>query len=152
MIIKPELQNNNKLNIKTLKNNSIEISLPNNISKEDISLFLEIIKNLFNKENKNNSNEDEKIDENKIMNLLNISDLFESESFNMRFVKDILLKSAYNNIVIEVIYYSYKKLCYYSEKNEEINNVYFDLFYQSLENISKNEQIVFNNLEKITII
>ena len=152
MIIKPELQNNNKLNIKTLKNNSIEISLPNNISKEDISLFLEIIKNLFNKENKNNSNEDEKIDENKIMNLLNISDLFESESFNMRFVKDILLKSAYNNIVIEVIYYSYKKLCYYSEKNEEINNVYFDLFYQSLENISKNEQIVFNNLEKIKIL
>ena len=152
LIIKPELQNNNKLNIKTLKNNSIEISLPNNISKEDISLFLEIIKNLFNKENKNNSNEDEKIDENKIMNLLNISDLFESESFNMRFVKDILLKSAYNNIVIEVIYYSYKKLCYYSEKNEEINNVYFDLFYQSLENISKNEQIVFNNLEKIKIL
>ena len=86
------------------------------------------------------------------MNLLNISDLFESESFNMRFVKDILLKSAYNNIVIEVIYYSYKKLCYYSEKNEEINNVYFDLFYQSLENISKNEQIVFNNLEKIKIL
>ena len=68
LTIKPELQNNNKLNIKTLKNNSIEISLPNNISKEDISLFLEIIKNLFNKENKNNSNEDEKIDENKIMN------------------------------------------------------------------------------------
>ena len=153
LLIQPELHNNNKLNIKTIKNNSVELFIPKNISKNDISLFLELIKNLFNKDNYNNkSNEEEKIDVNKIMSLLNISDLFESEYFNVRFIKDILLKTAYNDIVIDVIYYSYKKLCYYSEKNEEINNVYFDLFYQSLENISKNEQIVFNNLDKIKIL
>ena len=152
-LIQPELHNNNKLNIKTIKNNSVELFIPKNISKDDISLFLELIKNLFNKDNYNNkSNEEEKMDVNKILSLLNISDLFESEYFNVRFIKDILLKTAYNDIVIDVIYYSYKKLCYYSEKNEEINNVYFDLFYQSLENISKNEQIVFNNLDKIKIL
>jgi len=87
-----------------------------------------------------------------VMKILSISDLFISEYFNTRFIKDILLKYNYKNIVIELIYYSYKKLCYYSDKKEEINNSYFDLFYQSLENISKNEQIVFNNLDKIKIL
>ena len=154
LLIKPVLLNNNNLKIQTLNNDCIQIDIPNNVGKDDISLFLDVIKYFYESEINNNNkiNEDQKIDENKVMKILNISDLFISEYFNTRFIKDILLKYNYKNIVIELIYYSYKKLCYYSDKKEEINNAYFDLFYQSLENISKNEQIVFNNLDKIKIL
>jgi len=154
LLINPVLLNSNNLKIQTLNNDCIQIDIPNNVRKEDISLFLDVIKYFYESENSNNNkiNEDQKIDENKVMKILSISDLFISEYFNTRFIKDILLKYNYKNIVIELIYYSYKKLCYYSDKKEEINNSYFDLFYQSLENISKNEQIVFNNLDKIKIL
>ena len=154
LLIKPVLLNNNNLKIQTLNNDCIQIDIPNNVGKDDISLFLDVIKYFYESENNNNNkiNEAQKIDENKVMKILSISDLFISEYFNTRFIKDILLKYNYKNIVIELIYYSYKKLCYYSDKKEEINNSYFDLFYQSLENISKNEQIVFNNLDKIKIL
>ena len=154
LLIKPVLLNNNNLKIQTLNNDCIQIDIPNNVGKDDISLFLDVIKYFYESENNNNNkiNEAQKIDENKVMKILNISDLFISEYFNTRFIKDILLKYNYKNIVIELIYYSYKKLCYYSDKKEEINNSYFDLFYQSLENVSKNEQIVFNNLDKIKIL
>ena len=154
LLIKPVLLNNNNLKIQTLNNDCIQIDIPNNVGKDDISLFLDVIKYFYESEINNNNkiNEDQKIDENKVMKILNISDLFISEYFNTRFIKDILLKYNYKNIVIELIYYSYKKLCYYSDKKEEVNNSYFDLFYQSLENISKNEQIVFNNLDKIKIL
>ena len=63
------------------------------------------------------------------MNIFNISDLFMSEDFNMKFIKDILLKINYLDKVLDIVYYSYKKLCIYKEKNEEINNIYFNLFY-----------------------
>ena len=150
--IKPILQNNNNLKIKSSNNNCIQIDMPSNISKEDMSLFLEITKYFFDDKNDNKLNKIEKIDENKIMKILGIADLFMSEHFNMRFIKDILLNINFNDIVIETIFYSYKKLCYFSGKKDEINNAYFDLFYQSLENIAKNEQIVFNNLDKIKIL
>ena len=149
--IKPVLKNNNNFKIKSLDNNCIQIEIPNNITKEDASLFLDIIKYFFNYNN-NKVNKKMKIDENKIMKILSISDLFMSENFNMRFIKDILLNINFNIFAIEMIFYSYKKLCYFTEKKEEVNNVYFDLFYQSLENISKNEQILFNNLDKIKIL
>ena len=148
--IKPVLQNNSKVKIKTLNNNCLQINIPQNISKEDLSLFLSLIKAFYF--NKNKVFDFEKIQENKIMSILNISDIFKSEDFNIRFISETLLKMNYSNIVIEVIYYSYKKLCLYSEKKEQINNSYFDLFYQSLEIISKNEQLVFNNLDKLKIL
>ena len=150
--IKPVLQNNDNLKIEFLTNNCIQIDLPKNIKKDDLSLFLKFIKLFNSREIINKKNEEEKIEETKIMNILNISDLFASEYFNEKFITNILLTNNYNNIIIEEIYYSYKKLCNISEKKEEVNNVYFDLFYQSLENISKNEQLVFNNLEKIKIL
>ena len=150
--IKPVLQNNDNLTIEFLTNNCIQIDLPKNIKKDDLSLFLKFIKLFNSREIINKKNEEEKIEETKIMNILNISDLFASEYFNEKFITNILLTNNYNNIIIEEIYYSYKKLCNISEKKEEVNNVYFDLFYQSLENISKNEQLVFNNLEKIKIL
>ena len=149
--INPKLSNNKNFKIKYSNNNSIQIQIPKNIKKEDISLFYELIK-YFKNENKNIIKEEEVIEVKKIMNIFNISDLFLAEAFNMKFIRDILLKINYLEISLDIVNYSYKKLCIYSEKNEEINNVYFDLFYQSLEIISKNEQIVFNNLDKIKIL
>ena len=149
--INPKLSNNKNFKIKYSNNNSIQIQIPKNIKKEDISLFYELIK-YFKNENKNIIKEEEVIEVNKIMNIFNISDLFLAEEFNMKFIRDILLKINYLEISLDIVNYSHKKLCIYSEKNEEINNVYFDLFYQSLEIISKNEQIVFNNLDKIKIL
>ena len=149
--INPKLSNNKNFKIKYSNNNSIQIQIPKNIKKEDISLFYELIK-YFKNENKNIIKEEEVIEVNKIMNIFNISDLFLAEEFNMKFIRDILLKINYLEISLDIVNYSHKKLCIYSEKNEEINNVYFDLFYQSLEIISKNEPIVFNNLDKIKIL
>ena len=149
--INPKLSNNKNFKIKYSNNNSIQIQIPKNIKKEDISLFYELIK-YFKNENKNIIKEEEVIKVNKIMNIFNISDLFLAEAFNMKFIRDILLKINYLEISLDIVNYSHKKLCIYSEKNEEINNVYFDLFYQSLEIISKNEPIVFNNLDKIKIL
>ena len=149
--INPKLSNNKNFKIKYSNNNSIQIQIPKNIKKEDISLFYELIK-YFKNENKNIIKEEEVIEVNKIMNIFNISDLFLAEEFNMKFIRDILLKINYLEISLDIVNYSHKKLCIYSEKNEEINNVYFDLFYQSLEIISKNEQIVWNNLDKIKIL
>ena len=149
--INPKLSNNKNFKIKYSNNNSIQIQIPKNIKKDDISLFYELIK-YFKNENKNIIKEEEVIEVKKIMNIFNISDLFLAEEFNMKFIRDILLKINYLEISLDIVNYSHKKLCIYSEKNEEINNVYFDLFYQSLEIISKNEQIVFNNLDKIKIL
>ena len=149
--INPKLSNNKNFKIKYSNNNSIQIQIPKNIQKEDISLFYELIK-YFKNENKNIIKEEEVIEVKKIMNIFNISDLFLAEAFNMKFIRDILLKINYLEISLDIVNYSHKKLCIYSEKNEEINNVYFDLFYQSLEIISKNEPIVFNNLDKIKIL
>ena len=149
--INPKLSNNKNFKIKYSNNNSIQIQIPKNIQKEDISLFYELIK-YFKNENKNIIKEEEVIEVKKIMNIFNISDLFLAEAFNMKFIRDILLKINYLEISLDIVNYSHKKLCIYSEKNEEINNVYFDLFYQSLEIISKNEQIVWNNLDKIKIL
>ena len=149
--INPKLSNNKNFKIKYSNNNSIQIQIPKNIQKEDISLFYELIK-YFKNENKNIIKKEEVIEVKKIMNIFNISDLFLAEEFNMKFIRDILLKINYLEISLDIVNYSHKKLCIYSEKNEEINNVYFDLFYQSLEIISKNEPIVFNNLDKIKIL
>ena len=149
--INPKLSNNKNFKIKYSNNNSIQIQIPKNIKKDDISLFYELIK-YFKNENKNIIKEEEVIEVKKIMNIFNISDLFLAEEFNMKFIRDILLKINYLEISLDIVNYSHKKLCIYSEKNEEINNVYFDLFYQSLEIISKNEQIVFNNMDKIKIL
>ena len=84
-----------------------------------------------------------------ILNLLRISDFFNNEEFNIKLINEIILPYNFDNIIIDLLNYSYKKLCVYSEKNIQINNVYFDLFYKSLECISRNENLVLNNLNKI---
>ena len=152
--IKPLLSNNQNLKVKKINTNLIQIDIPKNISKDNFSIFLGLIKYFHNKDNKNKIKEHEFIEHNNIMNILNISDIFVSEYFNLMFIKDILLKINYYDIAIEVLHYSYSKLQTLSEKKEEVevNNYYFDLFYRSLEIISKNEQIVFNNIDKIKIL
>ena len=152
--IKPILLNNQNLKVKKINLNLIQVDIPNNISNENLSIFLGLIKHFYNKDNKNKIKEEEIIEHNKIINILNISDRFMSEYFNLMFIKNILLKINYYDIAIEILNYSYSKLRILSEKKEEVevNNYYFDLFYQALEIISKNEQIVFNNIDKIKIL
>ena len=153
--IKPVLSNNKNLKMKKINTNSVQVDIPNSITKENLSIFLRLINYFFNKDKKNKIKEDATIENNKIMDMLNISNIFISDYFNLLFIKDILLKINYCDIAIEVLHYSYSKLRILSEKKEEeveVNNYYFDLFYHSLEIISKNEQIVFNNFDKIKIL
>ena len=86
------------------------------------------------------------------MNLLKLSDFFNMEDLNIKLIKDYILPFNHDNIIIDLLNYSYNKLCINSEQKEQINNVYFDLFYQSLENLSKNEKMILNNLEKIKLL
>ena len=69
--INPKLSNNKNFKIKYSNNNSIQIQIPKNIKKDDISLFYELIK-YFKNENKNIIKEEEVIEVNKIMNIFNI--------------------------------------------------------------------------------
>ena len=125
------------------------MNLPKYISKEDLSLYISLIENFpksFNDENIFGKNDDK---DNKILNLLKISDYFNNEEFNVNLINNAIMPYNYDNIIIDLLNYSYKKLCDYSEQKELVNNVYFDLFYQSLGNISKNEKLVLKNLDRI---
>jgi hypothetical protein len=55
LLIKPVLLNNNNLKIQTLNNDCIQIDIPNNVGKDDISLFLDVIKYFYESENNNNN-------------------------------------------------------------------------------------------------
>ena len=151
--LNPSLFNNNNLSIKNLNDNTFQINLPNNIKKEELVLFLSMIEesgvNSFKNKEIFGINEDIDIKGNKVLNLLKIADYFNNENFIVKLINEVILPYNYDNIIIELLDYSYKKLCLNSEQKEKANNVYFDLFYQSLENISKNEKIVLYNLDKI---
>ena len=149
--LNPSILNNNNISIITLNENSFQINLPKYITKEDFSLFLSILlksDKSLNDDNFFNFNDND-IKGNKIINLLKISDYFNNEEFNIKLINDYILPFNNDNIIIDLLNYSYRKLSNYSEKKKLINNAYFDLFYKSLENISKNEQLVLNNLERI---
>ena len=145
--LNPSLLNNNNISIQNLSENSFQINLPKYIKKEEFSFFLLILEK-FPKSLK----ECLDIKGDKILELLKISDYFCNEEFNARVINELVLPFNYDNIIIDLLNYSYKKLCIKSEQKEEANNIYFDLFYQSLENISKNELIVLNNLDKIKLL
>ena len=150
--LNPSLLKNNNLPIKQSNDNSIIITLPKDITKEDLTLYVIMLENSsksLNDENFFSKNEGSKAKGNKILNLLKISDFFNNEDFNVKLINDVILPYNNDNIIIDLLNYSYKKLCDYSEQKETINNVYFDLFYQSLENISKNEKLVLFNLNRI---
>ena len=150
--LNPNLLNNSNFSIKNLNDNSFQINLPNSMKKEEFSLYLSIIgegeTKSLKSENIFSIDDDKDKKANKILNLLQISDYFNNEDFNIKFINEIILRHKYDNIIIELLDYSYKKLSLNSQK-EQINSAYFDLFYQSLENISKNEKIVLENLDKI---
>ena len=150
--LNPNLLNNSNFSIKNLSDNSFQINLPNSMKKEEFSLYLSIIGEGETKSLKSENifliDDDKDKKANKILNLLQISDYFHNEDFNIKFINEIILRHNYDNIIIELLDYSYKKLSLNSQK-EQVNSAYFDLFYQSLENISKNEKIVLENLDKI---
>jgi hypothetical protein len=123
------------------------INLPDNINKEDLSLYLIMIKHLSKKINNENYLDYNNIMKSKkVINLLKISDYFQNEEFNIKLINKLLLSYNCDNIILDLLNYSYKKLSVFSNKSKEANNVYFDLFYQSLENITKNEKIVLSDL------
>ena len=148
----PCILNNNNISIQNINDNSYQINMPKNITKEELSYFLSITESgtkSIKDENIFDVNDNKDIKGNKIMNLIKISDYFNNEEFIVKLINDIILPFNYDNIIIELLDYSYKKLCINTEQKEKVNNAYFDLFYNCLENISKNEIIVLNNLDKI---
>ena len=148
----PCILNNNNISIQNINDNSYQINMPKNITKEELSYFLSITESgmkSIKDENIFGINDNKDIKGNKIMNLIKISDYFNNEEFIVKLINDIILPFNYDNIIIELLDYSYKKLCINTEQKEKVNNAYFDLFYNCLENISKNEIIVLNNLDKI---
>ena len=152
LLFDPTLINNSNFQILNLNDNSYQINIPKYIKKEDLSIYLSLLdnneKNSFKEENIFSINDSRDMKANKLMNLLKLSDFFNTEDLNVKLIKDLILPFNYDNIIIDLLDFSYKKLCVNSEQKEQ-NNVYFDLFYQCLENISKNEKMVLNNLEKI---
>ena len=144
--LNPSLFNNNNILIKNLGENCFQINIPKNISKEEFSFYLSILEK-FPK----SLQECLDIKGDKILELLKISDYFNNEEFNTKVINELILPFNYDDIIIDLLNYSYKKLSR-SEQKEEVNNIYFDLFYQSLENISKNEKVVLNNLDKIRLL
>ena len=148
----PSIFNNSNISIQNINENLLQINMPRNITKEELSFFISVADESTTKSFKDEEifemNDNRDIKANKIMNLLKISDYFNNEEFIIKLINEIILPFNYDNIIIELLEYSYKKLSFISEHKEQ-NNAYFDLFYHSLENISKNEKIVLNNLDKI---
>ena len=115
----PSIFNNNKILIR-------------NITKEDLSFFISMADESSTKSFKDEEifeiNDNRDIKANKILNLLKISDYFNNEEFIIKLINEIILPFNYDNIIIELLDYSYKKLSDNSEQKEQ-NNAYFDLFY-----------------------
>ena len=150
--LNPYLLNNNNLSIKNISENSFQINLPNYIIKEDLLFYISLIEkppNTINGDIFFEKSDDKGNKTNKILNLLKISDYFCNEEFNVNLINYGILPFNHDNIIIDLLNYSYQKLCDYSEQKELVNNVYFDLFYKCLDNISKNENLVLKNLDRI---
>ena len=76
-------------------------------------------------------------------------DFFNNEKLNIQFITNIIIPELNSNIAIDLIIYSYDKLCYFSERGKEADNAYFELFYQALEVLSKNEMLIIKNIDKL---
>ena len=76
-------------------------------------------------------------------------DFFNNEKLNIQFIINIIIPELNSNIAIDLIIYSYDKLCYFSERGKEADNAYFELFYQALEELSKNEMLIIKNIDKL---
>ena len=132
----------------TKTNNYYNLRVPFGIFKEELSQFLFIYinnKNILHKPLIGNSIE-------KLYSILKLMEFFNNEEFNINLISYFILPEVNKNLAIELIIFSYDKLCYYSENGKQADNAYFELFYQSLEELSKNELILINNFEKIKIL
>ena len=124
------------------------IRAPFGVTKEELSQFLFLYVN--NKNNLQNPLVGNNIE--KLYSLLKLMEFFNNEEFNINLITSFILPELNKNLAIELIIFSYDKLCYYSENGKQANNVYFELFYQSLEELSKNETMIINNFEKLKIL
>ena len=120
------------------------IRAPYGITKEDFSTFLYIYSNIsYHTEDQICSNSK------KLFSILKLMEFFQNEKFNVQIINCIILPELNCNIAIDLIIYSYDKLCYFSETGKDVDNAYFELFYQSLEELSKNEKIIIKNIDKL---
>ena len=120
------------------------IRAPYGISKDDFSTFLYIYSNIsYHTGQQIGSNTK------KLFSILKLMDFFNNEKFNVQIITNIILPELNSNIVIDLIIFSYDKLCFFSERGEEADNAYFELFYQSLEELSKNEMLIIKNFDKL---
>ena len=120
------------------------IRAPYGISKDDFSTFLFIYSNYsYHTGHQIGSNSK------KLFSILKLIDFFNNEKLNIQFITNIIIPELNSNIAIDLIIYSYDKLCYFSERGKEADNAYFELFYQALEELSKNEMLIFKNIDKL---
>ena len=120
------------------------IRAPYGITKDDFSTFLYIYSNIsYHTGPQIGSNSK------KLFSILKLMDFFNNEKFNIQIVTNIILPELNSNIAIDLIIFSYDKLCYFSEHGKEADNAYFELFYQALEELSKNEMMIIRNIDKL---
>ena len=120
------------------------IRAPYGITKNDFSQFLHIYSSTSNKNEKYIGN-----DSKKLFPILKLMDFFNNEKSNVQIITNIILPELNSNIAIDLIIFSYDKLCYFSEIGQEVDNAYFELFYQALEELSKNEMLIIQNIDKL---
>ena len=125
-------------------NEKIIIYLPENINQDEILKYIYIFnsQDFLGPEYIGNNREE-------LMAILTLNDYFDNENLNIKILSKIILPSLNQNSAIDILIYSYNKLCYYSEKQIQANNIYFDLFYQSIEEISKNVKLVLYSTERL---
>ena len=128
------------------KSNEIyTIRAPYGITKDDLDNFIFIYSNISFNKNKTIIGNNIK----KLFSLLKLMDFFGNEKFNIQIISKIIIPELNSDIAVELIIFSYDKLCYFSELKKEADNSYFELFYQSLEELSKNEDVIIKNIEKL---
>jgi len=126
-------------------NDIYTIRAPYGITKDDLNTFIKI------KSKKSYKNFQKIIGNNikKLFSLLKLMNFFGNEELNIQIIQDMIIPELNSDIAIELIIYSYDKLCYFSELKKEADNAYFELFYQSLEVLSKNENEIIKNMDKL---
>ena len=120
------------------------IRAPYGISKNDFSNFLYIYSNISY-----HTGQQIGFDSKKLFPILKLMDFFNNEKFNTQIITNIILPELNSNIAIDLIIFSYDKLCFFSERGKEADNAYFELFYQALEELSKNEMLIINNIDRL---
>ena len=138
--LKPSLIPQNNIN----KNEKIIVSLPKNITQDEILKYIYIFnsQDFLGPQFIGNNREE-------LIAILTLNDFFDNENLNIKILSKIILPSLNQNTAIDILIYSYNKLCYYSQKQAQANNIYFDLFYQSIEEISKNVKLVLFSTERL---